>query len=132
MKRTPLLLAVVALLSLTLPAGAQDQRLFLEGGFGIVGQGAQRIPSGQLSYAYEAVPHVDLINSVRVSHIQTYGSEDLLQRADLTYLNVSVGITLHPLDTRHHRIDLGISGTIRGRWEREAVRAKWYSNSKGE
>jgi len=117
------LLIAIAVCSFSLPAQAQQHRVTAEGGVGIVGQGAQRIPSGRLGYAYEVVPHMDVTARFRFSHIQTYDSYWLLQRADLTYLDGSVGITLHPIDTDRHRIDLGLSAALRGRWERRAVRA---------
>ena len=123
MIRSFLLACVIYACLFPSPTQAQGT-LSVESGMGIVGSGDHLIPSGQVTYAREIFSHVDATTRLRFSHIQTYGSEWLLQRANLTYLDGSVGLTVHPLDSDHHRIDLGLSATLRGRWERRATRAR--------
>jgi hypothetical protein len=105
-------------------ARAQSQRLTGDFAYGIVGSGDILSPSGRLGYAREIVSHVDVVGETRFSHLQRFGNEDPLSRGNFTYLDVSIGPSIHPLDTENHRIDLGLYGTVRHRWETRAIRAR--------
>jgi hypothetical protein len=127
-------LFVFSLLALFLipPVQAQQHRLTGELAVGKIGAGDHLIPSAQLGYSREIWSYVDVTASTRFSFIETYGSRFLLSRGSFSYLDGAVGLTIRPFDTDHHRLDVGLSGAIRGRWETRATRAKARTDSNGE
>lgn len=105
------------------PTQAQNSRLTSEMGVANIGSGGQLIPSGRIGASSRLVSYVDLVFDLRFSHLQTFGNPDFPQRGNFSYLDGSVGLSLHPVDTDRHRLDLGLSGAARKRWETRLVQA---------
>jgi len=121
MRRLLTLMVAFTIVFLASPptAVAQDHRLTTEISYGIVGFGDIRIPSGQLGYSRQIVPHLDLTASIRFSRTREWEPLDTSPGLphDLSYLDGTVGLELHPIDSDKHRLDLGLSAALRGRWE---------------
>jgi len=111
-------------------ARAQTHRLTADLGYGLVGAGDILIPTGRLGYAREVVSHVDIVGETRLTHLQRFGNNNPTRRGNYSYLDLSVGLSIHPLDTKNHRLDVGFFGTIRRRWETRVTRAQLGSDGK--
>lgn len=116
------------LLSVPSLSYAQNNRLKGGVGYGIVGSGDHRIPSAHLGYARQIFPHLDAAVELRFSRTRRWKPLDPSPGVphDLSYLDGFIGLTLHPIDSDQHRLDLGVGGALRGRWETRTLELKLF------
>lgn len=130
MRNLPALLVLSGLFLLLPSSTSQAQNHHLKGGagYGIVGSGDQRIPSAHLGYARQILSHLDATVHLRFSRTRRWKPLDPSPGVphDLSYLDGSIGLSLHPIDSGQHRLDLGIGGALRGRWETRTIRLKLF------
>lgn len=116
------ILFLAAFLFCSQPSAAQNQ---LSAGFGVgmVSQGDRLIPSVDLSYSRSLTRLLDAYSQARFSRLQTLNHEDVLRRDRLTYASFALGGLIRPIDSGRSRLDLGLGGVVRGRWEYDSIRA---------
>ena len=128
MRNSPFFLTIISLVLLFIPLTSHAQNHHLKGGvgYGIVGSGDHRIPSAHLGYARQILSHLDATAHLRFSRTRRWKPLDPSPGVphDLSYLDGSIGLLLHPIDSKHHRLDLGIGGAMRGRWETRTIELK--------
>lgn len=127
MKNLSVLPVILVVSLFVIPSSyAQQQRLTGGTAYGIVGRGDYLIPSGHLGYARQIAPHLDFTASLRFSRSREWEPLETYPDAprDLSYLDGGVGLSLYPIDSDHHRLDLGIGAVLRGRWETRTKRIR--------
>jgi len=88
---------------------------------GIVGQGDYLIPSVHLGYERPIASQVRAHGQIRSSHLSSMSDPVKIVRARLTYIDLTVGVDVTPIEFRRHRLTFGLGLANRARWEKRAL-----------